>query len=78
MFDRSGMELETFAMEATRFLDQEDVLLVWATANRRLEYMTLMMDRYPSTNPVFQVNDVCQIVSCIEHETAYTYSHMHT
>ena len=55
MFRSSGMELDTYAMEATRFLDQEEVLLVWATADRKLEQMTLVMDRYPSTYPVFEV-----------------------
>ena len=42
-------------MEATRFLDQEDSLIVWDSAETGLRYPTLMLERYPSTYELYVV-----------------------
>lgn len=54
--NRSGIELETYAMEATRFLEQEDSLVVWDSVERALRYPTLILERYHTTYALYTVN----------------------
>ena len=53
--DRAGLQTEVQAMEATRFLDEEDNFLVWDTADKVLAYTSLMLSRYSSSYGAFQV-----------------------
>ena len=55
------MELETYAMEVTRFLDQEDSLIVWDSAERALRYPSLILERYQETYNVYVVNNFGQL-----------------
>ena len=54
---RAGLDTEVHAMETTRFLDQEDNYVVWDTADRALDYPSIILSRYTSTYTEFQVSE---------------------
>lgn len=44
-------------MEATRFLDEEETLVVWESAEKGLRYPSRILDRYNETKVAFVVRN---------------------